>query len=150
MCCLECEEDFDVTYYTDGSIWAHPYLCPDCGGGMVKLINLTPHPVHLHVGDGSREPAAIIVLPPIGTAARCSVHREEVGRVGGVTIYRSVYGTVENLPEPEDGTYYIVSALVAQACPDRHDLLIPDDTVRDEDGRIIGCRALATVHGLGI
>lgn len=42
-------------------------------------------------------------------------------------------------------TLLIVSRLVAEACPERDDLVVPDDTVRDDAGRIIGCRALARV-----
>lgn len=148
MACTECEQDYDIAYYTEYTVWAHPYLCPNCGGGMVKLINLTPHTVNLYVAVGNREDAAIFAIPPTGTIARCSVQREMLGRVGGSPVYRPAYGEVEELPPPEPGTYYLVSALVAQACPDRHDLLIPDDTIRDDQGRIIGCRALATVHGL--
>lgn len=56
-----------------------------------------------------------------------------------------MFGKVENLPEPQEGVVYVVSALVAQAVPDREDVFIPDDTVRDEQGRIIGVRALARV-----
>ena len=103
------------------------------------LINLTPHAITI-VRDGGN-----ITLPPSGTIARCTVARRQVGSVDGIPINRTVFGAVEGLPDPQPGTYYIVSALVAQACPDRHDLLLPDDTVRDDQGRIVGCRALATV-----
>lgn len=147
MCCIECENDYDIVYYTDATIWAHPYLCPDCGGGMVKIINLTPHAVNLHVKITSKVDA-IVVIPSSGTVARCVVERQQVTTVAGIPVNRTVFGAVEGLPEPKEGVYYIVSSIVAQACPERHDLLIVDDTVRDEQGRIVGCRALATVHGL--
>ena len=105
----------------------------------IKLINLTPHEITIIRDDGS------ITIPPADTVARCAVTRRQVGSVDGIPVNRSVFGTVEGLPDPQPDTYYIVSAVVAQACPDRNDLLIPDDTVRDDQGRIIGCRALATV-----
>lgn len=38
--------------------------------------------------------------------------------------------------------YYIVSQLVKSALPDREDLLVPAEVVRDEQGHIIGCRSL--------
>ncbi len=41
--------------------------------------------------------------------------------------------------------FFIVSRVVAEAMRDRGDLLIPDDAIRDEKGRIVGCRALARV-----
>lgn len=101
------------------------------------LINLTPHAINIIDGP---------TLPPSGTVARCAVTRQQVGTVDGVTVNSTRFGAVDGLPAPAAGTYYIVSALVAQACPDRTDLLITDDAVRDDAGKIIGCRALATMH----
>ena len=103
------------------------------------LVNLTPHEITI-IRDGGN-----ITIPPSGTVARCSVNRKQIGTVNGIPVNRTVFGAVEGLPEPQPNTYYIVSAIVAQACPFRSDLLITDDAVRDEKGRIIGCRALATV-----
>ena len=105
----------------------------------MHIVNLTPHALNIVTDSGT------VTIPPSGIVARCSVRRERVGEVGGIPVNRTVFGDVEGLPEPTADTYYIVSAIVAQACPDRSDLLITDDAVRDEQGRIIGCRALATV-----
>ena len=55
-----------------------------------------------------------------------------------------VYGE-SNLPDYEEGVYYIVSALVANAYPERKDLLMVNETIRDDDGRIIGCKSFAVV-----
>ena len=49
---------------------------------------------------------------------------------------------VTGLPEPQEGVIYLTSTLVAQAVPDRTDVLVPADLRRDEAGRIIGCGAL--------
>lgn len=103
------------------------------------IINLTPHEITI-ISEGGN-----ITIPPSGTVARCAVTRRQVGSVDGIPVNRTVFGAVEGLPEPQPNTYYIVSAIVAQARPDRGDLLITDDAVRDAQGRIIGCRALATV-----
>lgn len=103
------------------------------------LVNLTPHEITI-IRDGGN-----ITIPPSGTVARCSVNRRQIGSVDGIPVNKTVFGDVEGLPEPQPGTYYVVSAIVAQARPDRGDLLITDDAVRDAQGRIIGCRALATV-----
>jgi len=51
----------------------------------------------------------------------------------------------ENPVDPRPDTIYVVSALVAQAVPERQDVFIVDDAVRDDQGRIIGARALAHV-----
>lgn len=107
---------------------------------MVELINLTPHAIVI-VGN----PAATIA--PSGTVARCSVKREKVADINyngaQIPVNKTVFGDVEGLPEPKDNTFYIVSSIVAAACPYRNDLLITDDAVRDDNGNIIGCRALA-------
>jgi len=58
-------------------------------------------------------------------------------------VNRTQFGSVSDLPDPQTDTIYVVSALVAQAVPDRPDVFIVDDAVRDEQGRIIGARALA-------
>lgn len=107
------------------------------------LVNLTPHPVNILTEDGE------IIVPPAGTVARCQQYREIIGHieVNGkqIPITRTRFGQVEGLPDPQPDTLYIVSALVAQACPDRRDLVIPDDTIRDAEGRIVGCKALAVI-----
>lgn len=106
----------------------------------MRLVNLTPHPVVLIADDG------MAIIQPSGVIARCAVQREHVGaiKVDGIVvpIHRTFYGAVEGLPAPEPGTLYIVSALVAQAS-DRDDVVVPDDVVRDEQGRIVGAKALA-------
>ncbi|NNG67530.1 hypothetical protein [Caldanaerobacter subterraneus] len=110
----------------------------------MKLVNLTPHEITLILEGGE------LHIPPSGTVARCTTNRvtvEEVHIDGlKIPINKTEFGEVENLPEPEEGTYFIVSAIVAQAMSGkRSDLLIPDDAVRDEQGRIVGARALARV-----
>ena len=62
-----------------------------------------------------------------------------------VDIMEKSFLEVEGLPEPKKDTYYVVSALVAGACKNRDDLVVPNDIVRDEKGRIIGCRSLAKI-----
>ena len=39
-------------------------------------------------------------------------------------------------------TFYIVSQLVKSALPNRSDLLVPAEMVRDEKGAILGCKSL--------
>jgi hypothetical protein len=108
---------------------------------MKNIINLTPHSITF-VDDAGN---TVLTIKPSGQVARCSVTREKVGTIAGIPVNRSRFGKVENLPEPQEGTIYIVSSLTAQAVPDRKDVFITDDAVRDEQGRIIGCRALAQI-----
>ena len=41
--------------------------------------------------------------------------------------------------------YYLVSALTAQAVKNRHDILIVDGAVRDNEGKIVGCTAFGRI-----
>lgn len=107
----------------------------------ITFVNLTPHVVTFFDTAGN----VILTVEPSGQVARCSVTREQVGDINGIPINKTQFGKVENLPEPQEGTIYIVSSLTAQAVPEREDVFITDDAVRDEQGRIIGCRALAHI-----
>ena len=83
-----------------------------------KFINLTPHDIKLN--DGT-------VYPATGKIAR--VANTFSNFCCGIS--KVFYGEIENLPEPEDGTYYIVSAMVLAAnnskprCRRRGDLVSP-------------------------
>lgn len=110
----------------------------------MKLVNLTPHPVVLlGLGGGT------VTIPPSGTVARCAVRREPLGRVDleglAVPIRELEYWAVEGLPRPAPSTLYLVSSVVAQAVQ-RDDVVIVDEVVRDEQGRVIGARALARLQ----
>ncbi|HHX27688.1 MAG TPA: hypothetical protein GX716_01620 [Firmicutes bacterium] len=113
----------------------------------MRIVNLTPHAINLMPEGETR----IATIPPSGRVARCSVVRRQVDifAVGGlaVPVNKTLFGTVEGLPDPQVDTIYIVSNLVAQAVPNRPDVFIVDDVVRDPEGRIVGARALAHVGG---
>ena len=111
----------------------------------MHFVNLTPHDITI-VQDGD----VVATIPKSGNVARCATERNVVGTISvdGVEIPMTevVLGEVAGLPEPNEGTAYIVSLAVAtRASQDGRvdDIFVPDDTVRDEDGRIIGCQALA-------
>ena len=111
----------------------------------VKVINLTPHEVRLVGEDGK----VLIAFPPSGQVARLVEEEEKLPSLSVegtfVPLRRKKFGRVENLPSPQEGTLYIVSLPVAQAMPERHDLLVPHKPVRDEKGRVVGARALASL-----
>lgn len=128
----------------------------------MTIINLTPHLVALYnladcteVQSGSykslqlNEGASPLATYPSQGVARATAtkavvdHLEIDGQL--VAVNATTYGEPEGLPDAVEGTYYIVSALTAQAAKDRHDLLIVDGTVRDGDGRICGCTAFGRV-----
>ncbi|MEV2911066.1 hypothetical protein ABNF65_21255 [Paenibacillus larvae] len=109
----------------------------------MNFINLTPHAVHI-MPLGPEGPVRTI---PSSGEVRVATEREDVAYLSGIPINRTYFGKVEGLPKKQKGTMYIVSSITAQAAPDRRDLLVPDDPVRDEEGRVIGCRALAFIGG---
>ncbi len=105
---------------------------------QVEFINLTPHDVNLILQDEST-----MTIPASGSIARVGSHVEQVGTIGIIPVVKTVFDTVvTDLPDPQAGVIYLTSTLVAQAVPDRIDVLVPADLRRDEAGRIIGCGAL--------
>ena len=113
----------------------------------LNIVNLTSHALNLMPVGPTGPTGPVITIPPSGIVARCAVHRVRVDTVtvDGITIpvNRTLFGEVTGLPDPQPDTIFVVSALVAQAVPYRQDVFIVDDVVRDEQGRIIGARALA-------
>lgn len=107
----------------------------------INIVNLTPHTVNI-MPDG---PDGEVTSIPSSGEARAQTTREKAGTINGIQVYRTKFGAVEGLPEPQEGTIYIVSSITAQAVPHRDDVFIPDDIVRDEQGRVIGCRALGRI-----
>ena len=104
-----------------------------------NLINCTPHAVTIV----NNENKIVLFLEKGTIVPRLTQTSKVVGEILGIPITSTVFGDTIDLPDPVDGTYYVVSRLVLSANPDRKDLLVPNDVVRDEKGNIIGCRSLA-------
>lgn len=104
----------------------------------MQIVNLTPHPLKFMLESGER------VVAPSGAPARCVETAQPGEPLDGIPTVRKTFGSVEGLPEPAEGTIYVVSALAAQAAwvQGRTDVFCPGDPVRDADGHIIGCRGL--------
>ena len=99
--------------------------------------NLTPHTVNIDTLNGE------LVLEPSGVCPRVSTIEKPECIFEGVEIFSLIYGSVEDLPDPEEGVYLIVSKMVRDARMDRPDLFYPTRLKRDEAGRIVGCGGLA-------
>jgi hypothetical protein len=117
----------------------------------MPVVNLTPHEINIHVELGSAHLSRTLTLAPSGIVPRVGVSSRPIGHVlvegVEVPVTATSYGTVSDLPGPVPGTVYVVSRVVAEACPDRSDLLIPGEAVRDQGGRVIGCRGLCSLRG---
>lgn len=107
----------------------------------MKLVNLTHHAIHFLDGENNQ----VLTVEPSGVVARAAQTRTRSGEIAGIPVNQCAYGQVQGLPEPAPEMAYVVSALTAQACPERKDVYIVDDTIRDGNGRIVGCRALAHI-----
>ncbi|HET6644215.1 MAG TPA: hypothetical protein VFG65_01825 [Fimbriimonadales bacterium] len=111
----------------------------------ITIVNLTPHALDFLDGEND----AMSSVAPSGQVARCAETTEVVGKISigaaKVDIVRKSYGELDGLPPAKDGTVYVASNLVMQAAcaMGRHDVFCPADLIRDESGRIVGCRALA-------
>lgn len=108
---------------------------------MNKIVNLTPHDI-VFVGDDGN---VILTVTPSGLARVQATVVATGITIGGIPITETKFGEVEGLPEPKEGTAYVVSRMVAEAAKGREDLFIPNESVRDESGRIVGCRSLTQV-----
>ena len=121
----------------------------------MNVVNLTPHAINLYEDDLSGS-ELLAVVEPSGKVARCKVEKVETGEISyingknsrttnnmsGVKLYKTVFGEVADLPDPVEGTIYIVSMLVRQAVPHRDDLYSPGELIRNEAGQPIGCYGL--------
>lgn len=104
----------------------------------VKIINLTPHELVIF----NSEDKEVMRIPSSGII-RVKEEKIKIGEINSIPIYKINYTESEGLPEPQVNTYYFVSIIVAQANPNRSDLLLSSDLVRDESGRILGCKSFA-------
>ena len=113
----------------------------------MKIMNLTPHALTIISGENNMQK---LVVEPSGIVARVAAHTENIGNITTdngfvIPLTTTVFGQVEGLPAPETGTIYVVSSLVAGRVPDRKDVLIPNESIRDDKGRIIGCLSLGKI-----
>ena len=98
----------------------------------MKLVNLCPHNIILNDGRS---------FETTGTVAR--VETTHTSPEGPFNIMQVRYGRITNLPEPQEGTLYIVSLIVLQAAKQqgRTDCVAPatghPDVVRNEKGQIV-------------
>lgn len=104
------------------------------------IINRTPHAITIPSSLGAYTLPAPIDPNDI---ARVDTTTEALPPVDGMPMMRTTWHCIVGLPGYVDGTYHVVSALVAEmaAALGRmvSDLLVPGAQIRDEAGRIIGC-----------
>lgn len=104
---------------------------------MNRIVNLTPHTITVLIPKGRK-----LDIFPSGRIARLSYETESAGELeyedAEIEVTRHTNPVIDNLPEPEPDTFYLVPLVVAQAAK-RADVLSPARLVRDADGYPIGC-----------
>lgn len=113
----------------------------------MKVINLTPHPIHIM--DDSKK---ILKTYPSKGLIRLKTNVVDAGIIidnipittteFGEPIYFTELGETKQFPKYRMGVFYIVSQLVKSALPERSDLLVPSNVIRDNNGNILGCMSL--------
>jgi len=98
----------------------------------MTFVNLTSHPIN--------EVTTGLTLAPSGIIARCKSSTVKTGTHANVPLFETTFsGQIEGLPEPVEGTIYIVSALALNCAGDREDVVSPGNLQRDQQGKPIGC-----------
>ena len=125
----------------------------------MRVVNLMPHAITIFAAADTRpagpkgyvlahEAKPLMVVPSSGVS-RAACVETPVGQIDGVPVFRMAFGEPENVPDPEEGVMYVVSSITAQACREAgrttSDLLLPARTVRDSEGRVIGCTAFSVL-----
>ena len=105
--------------------------------GDVMLVNATPHELNIVQKDGT-----VLTLASSGVVPRCESNELVDRAIGLIEVTRQTLGHVQGLPDQIPGVYFIVSRLVASAT-EREDLLVPGALLRDDQGKVIGCKGLS-------
>jgi hypothetical protein len=107
-----------------------------------RWINGTPHELNIVKADGT-----MLNLPTSGTVWRVRQVTSHVAEFGGIDITRQDFED-DVVPDlfPGCSTRLIVSRIVAEAAA-KEDvrLFFPGPAIRDELGRIIGCKGLSVL-----
>ena len=120
----------------------------------MNIHNMTPHVISIIV-DGVK-----VDFPSEGVIRAKQEDVEvdvvasdlKVGEAGSagfiIPVFSSTFGAPEGVPEKLDGIY-IVSSLAYQSLKatgyDMSHFVVPSGTIRDEQGRIIGCKGFARI-----
>lgn len=115
----------------------------------MKIINTTPHDVIVFLPDGSGR-----TFPKGKVSVRVEARTEQIGTLDGMSIFEEVLGEPVLL-DPDGETMgadaLIVSRVAAGAMAGdyrykKFKLLVPGEVVRDDAGRIIGCKGCIVVQ----
>ena len=103
-----------------------------------KFVNLIGHDITI---------SGYATLPKCNNPCRVETQQMIIGKLGGVPIVKTEFIKIVNLPEPEDGTYYIVSRIAMDYVPFKREDVFCVDTgstaIRDENGQVVAVTQLS-------
>ncbi len=82
------------------------------------------------------------ILIPVEQGAPAHVKMEHDPVLGCKYITRTVFSDEDNLPEPVEGVFLIVSSVFKSLYPDRDDLVVPNRIIRNS-GEVMACQGFA-------
>jgi hypothetical protein len=103
-----------------------------------KFVNLIGHDVTI---------SGHATLPKCDNPCYVETQQMIIGKLAGVPIAKTEFMKIMNLPDPEDGTYYIVSRIAMDYVPFKREDVFCVDTgptaIRDENGQVIAVTQLS-------
>lgn len=103
-----------------------------------KFVNLIGHEITI---------SGHATLPKADKPCRVETEQMVIGKLAGIPIVKTEFKKLVNLPDPEDGTYYIVSRLCMDYIPFiREDVFCVDTgstAIRDENGQVVAVTQLS-------
>lgn len=98
----------------------------------MKYINLTKHEIHELISG--------LVLKPSSNPILVRTSTKVTRMHAGAPIMHTKVSSIRGLPEPLEGTIYIVPALALNCIPkDRTDVVAPGSVKKDISGKVLGC-----------
>jgi hypothetical protein len=99
------------------------------------FVNLTPHDIDIEVSG------EVFIIPKSGVIARRESKDVLVKSIVSIDVFTKQFGDVQisdgtKFPDPKPFTFYIVSLVVAQAMPERTDVLVVGNRKRNDDGTL--------------
>ena len=103
-----------------------------------KFVNLIGHDITIS-GYGT--------LPKCDNPCRVNTQQVVFGKLANIPIAKTEFKEIVNLPEPEEGTYFIVSRITMDYIPfGREDVFCVDTgptAIRDENGQVVAVTQLS-------
>lgn len=103
-----------------------------------KFVNLIGHDITIS-GYGT--------LPKSDNPCKVETKQRIVGKVANIPVVETHFSEIMNLPDPEDGVYYIVNRMAMDFVPFMREDVFCVDTgptaIRDEKGQVVAVTQLS-------